>query len=460
MFEHLPHAKILKQALKNGGEYADLFYESSEATRIVCDDKKIETATTGTDAGAGLRVIANLKTAYAFTNDITPSSLLSLSDTLSVAVSAKKFDRNISLSPSSSSVSFPILRAPHQVSLKQKVDLVCKAEKLAWSLDPSIVQVRIGYNELSRHVEIASSDGGYAINPKTLLVFSATITASDGKEFFKGYESMGGHLGYELFDQQDWENTIRIAVNRALLNMKAERARGGTMPVIISSNAGGTMVHEAVGHGLEADLACQGLSVYEGKIGQQVASPLINVVDDPTVPQRRGSYLFDDEGVPATRAVLIEKGILKTFMFDKLTAMKTGNKSNAHGRRESYAHRPIVRMTNTMILPGKDDPEEILRSVDSGLFVKMMGGGEVNTVNGDFAFEVSEGYRIEHGKIGEPVRGATLTGNGLDVMKSIDKVGTDLGFSIGTCGKDGQNAPVADAMPTIRIPEMVVGGLV
>ena len=460
MFEHLPHEKILKESLKKGGEFADLFYESSQTTRITCDDRKIETATTGIDAGAGLRVIHGLKTAYGFTNDISATTLLALSDTLSAAVAGGKFKGDIKLKTGKPSLQFPILKPPSSVSLSEKITLIRKAEALAWSLNSAVVQVRIGYNDVLRHVEIASSDGAYAVNPKTLTVFSATITVSDGKEFYRGYESMGGHLGYELFDQQDFEKTVRIAVNRALLNMKAERARGGTMPVVISSNAGGTMVHEAVGHGLEADLACQGLSVYEGKIGQQVASPLINVVDDPTLPQRRGSYLFDDEGVPATRAVLIEKGILKNFMFDKLTSMKTGNKSNAHGRRESYAHRPIVRMANTMILPGSDDPEEILRSVDSGLFVKMMGGGEVNTVNGDFVFEVSEGYRIEHGKIGEPVRGATLTGNGISVMKSIDKVGSDLGYSIGTCGKDGQNAPVADAMPTVRIPEMVVGGLV
>ncbi|MDO8519353.1 MAG: TldD/PmbA family protein [Deltaproteobacteria bacterium] len=454
----MPHEKILKAALKNGGEYADLFYESSTSTRVVCEDKKVETASTGVDAGAGLRVIANLKTVYGHTNDL--GELLKLGETLSEAVSAKKFDQNIKVAPSTSPVRFPIARPPGEVPLAEKVRLVCQAEKLAWSLNPAIVQVRIAYSDVLRHVEIASSDGAYAKAPKTLTVLSATITASDGKEFYRGYESMGGHLGYELFTEQDWEQTVRTAVGRALLNMRAERARGGTMPVVISSQAGGTMVHEAVGHGLEADLATQGLSVYEGKIGQKIASDLITVVDDPTLPQRRGSYSFDDEGVPACRALLVEKGILKNFMFDRLTAMKTGNQSNAHGRRESYAHRPIVRMANTLILPGKDDPEEIIRSVDSGLFVKMMGGGEVNTVNGDFVFEVSEGYRIEHGKIGEPVRGATLTGNGLDVMKSIDKVGSDLGYSIGTCGKDGQHAPVADGMPTIRIPQMVVGGLV
>ena len=189
-------------------------------------------------------------------------------------------------------------------------------------------------------------------------------------------------------------------------------------------------------------------------------SKKVTVWDDPTIPGKRGSYSFDDEGTPAQKAVLIENGVLKTYLYDRLTAMKMNTKSNGHGRRESYEHRPIVRMTNTMIAPGIDDPQAIIRSVDKGLFVKMMGGGQVNTVNGDFMFEVSEGYRLEHGKIGEPLRGATLTGSGPDVLKIIDMVGNDLGFSIGTCGKDGQEAPVADAIPTIRIPELVVGGVV
>jgi TldD protein len=230
------------------------------------------------------------------------------------------------------------------------------------------------------------------------------------------------------------------------------------MPVIISSDAGGTMIHEAIGHGLEADLVQQGLSVYADSRGKQVASPLVSIIDDSTLQKRRGSFRFDDEGVASQRTVLVENGILTGYLYDRLSAMKDGAMSTGNGRRESYKHRPIPRMSNTFIAPGDGDPEEILRSVEKGFFVKKMGGGQVNTVTVEFVFEVSEGCIIEKGQIGDPVRGATLVGNGAEVLKSIDMVGNDLGFSIGTCGKDSQGVPVSDAMPTVRIPEMVVGG--
>ena len=241
--------------------------------------------------------------------------------------------------------------------------------------------------------------------------------------------------------------------------LSAEPAPGGAMPVVLHSSAGGTMVHEAVGHGLEADAAVENMTVYAGKEGRMVASPLISVVDDATLPQRRGSYGFDDEGVPSQRTLLIEKGKLMGWMNDRLSALKMKDSPSGNGRRESYMHRPVPRMSNTMILPGDHDPESIIRETPSGLLVRKMGGGQVNPVNGDFVFEVSEGFLIKDGKVGAPVRGATLTGNGPKVLSEIDRVGNDLGFGIGTCGKDGQGAPVADAQPTLRIPSMVVGGV-
>jgi TldD protein len=249
-----------------------------------------------------------------------------------------------------------------------------------------------------------------------------------------------------------------IAARRSQLMLSARKAPMGKMPVVLSSEAGGTMIHEAIGHGLEADLAQEGLSVFSKKIGEKVASPLITVVDDPTLRQKRGSYAFDDEGVGSRRTVLVEDGVLKGYLYDRLTAMKDGVEPTGNGRRESYHHKPIPRMSNTMILPGKSKPEEIIRSVEKGLFVKKMGGGQVNTVNGDFVFEVSEGYLIEKGNVAEPIRGAILTGNGPQILKEIDKVGDDLGFGIGTCGKEGQGVPVSDAQPTLRIPEILVGG--
>ncbi len=239
----------------------------------------------------------------------------------------------------------------------------------------------------------------------------------------------------------------------------AKKAPAGIMPVVLSGTAGGTMIHEAVGHGLEADHAEEGFSIYSGRLGEKVASELITVVDDATLPSLYGFYKVDDEGTPSQKVVLIEKGILKNFLYDKYFALKYGKDSNGHGRRQDYRHIPLPRMANTYIEKGFHKPEEIIKSIDKGLLVKKMGGGEVNPLTGDFVFEVREGYYIEKGEIAYPVKGATLVGNGPKVLEIIDMVGDDLKFIPGTCGKDGQGVPVADGQPTIRIPEITVGGI-
>jgi len=252
---------------------------------------------------------------------------------------------------------------------------------------------------------------------------------------------------------------VERAVRRALKMLEAKSAPSGKMPVVLSSDAGGTMIHEAIGHSLEADAVQKGISpVYVGKVGQPIASNLITVLDDATLANRRGSFSFDDEGTPAQRTVLVEKGILKNYLYDLFTANKDGKKSTGNGRRESYHFKPIPRMTNTMIAPGGHDPAKVISSTPKGLFVKKMGGGQVNTATGDFVFEVTEAYEIVNGGIGQPVRGAILTGNGPEVLRSIDMVGSDINFEIGTCGKDGQHVPVSDGQPTLRIPEIIVGG--
>jgi TldD protein len=284
------------------------------------------------------------------------------------------------------------------------------------------------------------------------------VVAADGAVMQTGYETAGGSAGLGAFPPDTLERIGLAAARRAVQMLSARPAPGGRMPVVLSSEAGGTMIHEAVGHGLEADLAQEGFSVYAKKRGTRIASPLVSVVDDPTLCGSRGSYTVDDEGVPAERTLLVERGVLRTYLFDRLSAAKDGRASNGHGRRQSYHQRPIPRMSNTMILPGADDPAQILAEVRQGLLVRKMGGGQVNTVNGDFVFEVTEGYRIEGGEVAYPVRGATLVGNGPEVLRQIDRVGTDLGFALGTCGKGGQGVPVSDAQPTIRIPELTVGG--
>jgi TldD protein len=318
--------------------------------------------------------------------------------------------------------------------------------------------VTVVYRDAVQSVKVMTSEGAVAEDQRVYTTALVQVVAADGPTIQTGYEPVGGLIGYEIFEHSPLETAGRKSAQRAVDMLKARRAPGGRMPVVISSAAGGTMIHEAIGHGLEADLAQQGLSVYSGKVGEPVASSVISVVDDATLPSRRGSFAFDDEGTPAGRTVLVENGILRRYMYDRYTASIDGTVSTGNGRRESYEHKPIPRMTNTFIAPGECDPEEIIRSVPKGLLVTKMGGGQVNTITGDFVFEVQEGFLLQDGKVGDLVRGATLVGNGPEVLKSIDMVGSDLGFSIGTCGKDAQGVPVSDAMPTLRIPEIVVGG--
>ncbi len=467
MIDHIPYEKILKEALKNGGEFADLYFEQTYAVAIVCEDDRIEKMVSGQDTGVGLRVLFDGRTFYSFTNRLKEGDLLNLASVVSRAV---KEDREggifnlvqqegtFPLSPSIHPPHSPIEKHPGDIPIREKVLMVNRANEVARKLNSSVRQVKVLYRDVSQSLSIANSEGLWIEGERVGMVFSVQVVAAKGDIIQPGYEPIGGTMGFELFDHTPPERVAEVAGKRALLMLSARKAPMGRMAVVLSSEAGGTMIHEAIGHGLEADLAQQGLSVYSGKIGENVASSLITVVDDPTLPKRRGSYAFDDEGVVSRRTVLVENGILKSYLYDRLSAFRDGVSSTGNGRRESYQIKPIPRMSNTMILSGTTKPEEIIRSVEKGLFVKKMGGGQVNTVNGDFVFEVSEGYLIEKGSLGEPVRGAILIGNGPQVLKEIDLVGDDLGFGIGTCGKDGQGVPVADAQPTLRIPEIVVGG--
>ncbi|MGA7828876.1 MAG: TldD/PmbA family protein [Geobacteraceae bacterium] len=458
MLDAMDVSRILCTALAEGGEFADIYFEEGSSTSIVCEDGKIEKIIAGTDRGVGIRVISDLRTAYAYTNEVTEKALLELARTVSRAVRGREFGAAIDLRAKVVGPGFPIQISPGSVSLQDKVALVRRADDAARKIDQRVRQAMVVYRDGRVRTQVANSLGEFIETGRTGTVFLAQVVASQGDVIQTGYEPIGGFRGFELFDQTSPEEVARTAAQRALLMLSARKAPAGTMPVVISSEAGGTMVHEAIGHGLEADLAQAGMSVYTGKIGTQVASPLVTVVDDATIPHARGSFSYDDEGVAAQKTVLVEKGILKCYLYDRLSAMKDGCQSTGNGRRESYHAKPIVRMTNTLIAPGESAPEDIVKEVKQGLFVKKMGGGQVNTVTGDFVFEISEGYLIQNGTIGEPVRGATLTGNGPDVLKKVTKIGSDLGFGIGTCGKDGQGAPVSDAQPTLLISEITVGG--
>ncbi len=459
MIEQMDLPKILKHALRHGGEFSELFEETSLGTTLQKEGRQFQKVLQGIDQGIGLRVVYGGKTAYAFTNEINEKKLLELAGQLSEALKAKAFEKTIGIRAQVPTWKPALAIDPSQVPLSKKALRVSEADAAAWAVDPMIRQVTTAYRDQIRQIRIANSLGQLAEERQVSLVFFVQVVAAEGEVIQTGYEPLGGTLGWEAFSSEELCRTARLAAERAVKMVRARPAPAGVMPVVLSSEAGGTMVHEAVGHGLEADLAMEGLSVYQGKIGQAVGNPLITVLDDPTIPGKRGSFQFDDEGTPAQRNVLIEKGILKSYMYNRIYAERAGTESTANGRRESYQHLPIVRMTNTMIASGTTPPGEILKGVEKGLFVLRMGGGQVNTVNGDFVFEVSEGYLIDKGKIGEAVRGATRTGNGPAVLQGIDRVGNDLGYGMGTCGKDGQGVPVADAQPTLRIPEITVGGL-
>ena len=450
--------KILKAALKRGGDFADIYMEETVNTSIVCEEDRIEKVISGRDRGLGLRVIFNFKTAYAYTNDLTEKGLLTLADTVSMAVKDGRTKEDISLLKKEISQGFAIKIPPSDTDLLKKVELVKRGNSFARGFDRRIHQVKVVYGDGSRQMAVINSLGQWVEEKKTGILFLVQAVAAEGDVIQTGYEPIGGAMGMEIFEENPPERIAETAAKRAILMLRTRKALGGKMPVVLSSKAGGTMIHEAIGHGLEADLAQQGLSVYSGKIGETVASPLITVIDDSTIPYKRGSFFFDEEGTPGQKTILVENGVLKNYMYDRLAAMKDGTTSTGNGRRESYHHSPIPRMTNTLIASGKSKPEDIIRSLEKGLFVEKMGGGQVNTVNGDFVFEVTEGYLIEKGRVGEPVRGATLAGNGPEILKNIDMLGSDLGFGIGTCGKDAQGVPVADAQPTLRIPEIVVGG--
>ena len=451
--------EVLSLALANGGDFADIFLEHKSMTGIVLEGEKIERVHSGIDAGAGIRVLAGDTTAYAYTNDLSPQGLKEAAHMVSRAVGGGKGECNLDLRTVKPAVEFRIEERPDEVETSRKARAVVAADRAAREVDKGLVkQVIVSYGDTVQEVVIANSEGEYIEDERIRTRITVNAVAAEGGVIQTGYEAAGSLAGFELLKRFLPEDLGRVAGERAVRMLKAKPAPAGKMPVVLSGEAGGTMVHEACGHGLEADLAQKKLSVYTGKKGEKVASELVTVIDDATMADRYGTYSFDDEGVPARKVVLIENGILKDYLYDRLTAGKEGLSSNGHGRRESYQHKPIPRMANTYIAPGKTDPDKIIKEAKNGLLVRKMGGGQVNTTNGDFVFDVAEGYLIEDGQVGPLVRGATLTGNGPEVLRTIEMVGSDLGFTIGICGKDGQGVPVSDAQPTIAVKELIVGG--
>ncbi len=451
---------VLDKALEKGGDFAEVYVEEKRTSNVFCEDDKIEKINSGREKGAGIRVVKDGKTGYVYTNDLTAEGLLKAAAVANHTTGSKAGTAGptINLSLKEPEFSLKLRRLPEEVDFAEKIEQVLAANNVARNMDKEIRQVTVALGDMHKQVQIANSHGELVEDELARVrIMVNAIAARDG-QIQTGYEVAGAVSGWELLEAISVEEMAEQAAGRALAMLSARPAPTGRMPVVMHADAGGTMIHEACGHGLEADLVQKGLSVYANKLGEQVAMEKVTVIDDATLPGKYGSFVWDDEGSPARRTVLIEQGILRGYLHDRLTAHKDGVESSGNGRRESYQDKPIPRMSNTFIAPGTDDPDEIINSTPRGLLVKKMGGGQVNTTNGDFVFEVQEGYIIQDGKISYPVRGATLTGNGPRALLDIDRVGKDLGFSIGVCGKDGQGVAVADAQPTIRIKELTVGG--
>lgn len=444
----LPAAKILAAS---GFSIWDIFEENSTITTITFENNSIDKAVTGSEYGVGLRGVKDYRTYYGSTND--PALAQKIAASLGAA---SKTAKEYSFREISPSVKHPVRTAPESVAVAEKTGLLRKLNDQARAGRDHVKQATFTYMEKRQKVRIINDLGILANDERVYTTLVMMIIAEKNGRIETGYEVISGHAGWEILEQ-DVLKRVDTVCNTAKALLETEEKIAGEMTAVLSSSAGGTMIHEAVGHSLEADLVQKDMSCYKGKKGQKVATGIITVVDDATLPNKRGSFAFDDEGTPAQKTVLIENGMLKNFIYDRVSALRDNTSSTGSGRRESYEHRPIPRMRNTMIAPGSGKAEELIKDTKSGIYIKKMGGGQVNTVTGEFIFEVKEAYKIENGKVTVPVRDATLMGKGPDVLNTIDAVCDDIGFDVGTCGKDGQGVPVSDAQPTLRIPKILVG---
>jgi len=453
--------EILQAARERGGDSARIFHETTRTTLLRLDGGRLEEAVCGVESGVGLSLEDAEHTYYANGNSLDRESLLAMAHRVARLVDPPRRPRQEPIVfreaplPRVSHISVP----PRDVAMERKVDVLRRANDAARGHDRRISQVTAFYRETEQQVQVADTEGRCSSETRQHLTIHVTAIARQGDEIRTGSESRSESRGFEFFDIHLPEDVGREAARLAVHQLNAKPAPAGTFTVVLSSKAGGTMVHEACGHGLEADFILKSLSVYTGKIGKKVASSLITVVEDGTLANLRGSSSMDDEGVPTRRSVLIEKGILRGYLHSLRTAREMGAEPSGHGRRESYRYLPLPRMRNTIIHPGDTPPEKIISGVSRGILVCRMGGGEVDVASGNFVFNCSEAYLIRNGRIEEPIRDATLIGNGPEVLRTIDMVGNDLGFGVGTCGKEGQGVPVADAQPTLRIPRITVGGV-
>jgi TldD protein len=453
--------RVVAAGLERGADFAELFVEEKRSSSALLDDGKVEELTSGRDRGAGVRVVVGDSTGFAHTSDLSEAGLLAAARTAAAAARGSGSGATVvALDRVDAPVPNTVRLLPGEVPKARKVELLVTADEMARGVGSSITQVAARYADSRRRILVANSDGVLAGDDQVKTMFSVSCVASGDAGMQTGRESVGRTIGFELFDDYDVAELARTAARRAITKLSARPAPSGEMTVVIGPGGGGVMFHEACGHGLEADLVNKGASVFAGRLGEQVASPLVTLVDDGTMGGEWGCFAVDDEGRPAQRNVLIRDGVLVDYMWDGLRARAEGRPSSGNGRRQSYQHLPMVRMTNTYLVGGESDPDDIVADTASGVFISHLGGGQVNTATGDFVFGMTEAYLIEDGRITEPLREGNLIGNGPAVLTAIDAVGNDFAMGApGTCGKDGQGVPVGDGVPTLRVVSgLTIGG--
>ncbi|HET7654056.1 MAG TPA: TldD/PmbA family protein [Acidimicrobiales bacterium] len=459
MIEEAVLQRVLSTALRTGGDFAEVFAEDRRSSSAVLDDGRVEEFTSGRDRGAGIRVIRGDTTGFAHTADLSEDGLRTAAEAAAAAARGGGGGvREVALTRRDVTRPHDVDVLPETVAKDRKVDLLRRADDAARSEASSVRQVSATYADSRRRILVANSDGLLAEDDQVRTRFFVQAVALGDTGMQTGFEGPGRTIGFEYFDEIPVEETAKAAAGRAVNMLKARPAPSGKLPVVLKKGAGGVLFHEACGHGLEADLVGRDASVFRGKVGEQVASPLVTLVDDGTYSREWGTYAIDDEGNPAQRNTLIENGVLTDYMWDHLRARKEGRSPSGNGRRQTYQYLPMVRMTNTFVLAGEDDPDEIIRQTEYGIYCVQLGGGSVNTATGDFVFGMTEAYMIENGEITDPVRAANLIGNGPETLRLIDAVGNDFDTWSGTCGKDGQSVPVSSGQPTLRVSAMTVGG--
>ncbi|MCL5735481.1 MAG: TldD/PmbA family protein [Actinobacteria bacterium] len=450
-------SRILRRSLARGGDFAEIFAEDRHSLSMRLEDGKIENVASGTDRGASIRVIRGLSTAFGYVESMDEATLLSLADGLSRTEEGLAAEV-LPLAAPLPRPRFWVQKDPALAGAEQKASLLHTIDSIARGASSEVQQVSAAYAENRQRVWIANSNGIAAVDDRTRVMIAVTVTVRRGDLIQTGRETLAHHGGFELFDGDAATALAKQATTRALVMLESIQAPTGRMPVILANGFGGVLFHEACGHGLEADYILKKTSVWEGKKGTQVAPHEVSAYDDAVSPGMWGSGGCDDEGTATQCTTLIEEGVLTGYLSDRLRGTHLQIPLTGNGRRQDFRHLPYPRMTNTYFGVGEQTCEEIIGDTKRALYAKSLSGGEVNPATGDFVFGVAEGYLIENGKIGPSVRGATLIGNGPEVLQKIDAIADDLDVKAGMCGKEGQSVPVGSGQPTLRIRELTVGG--